>query len=116
MTTNCEVISAFIDDDPVQPEALANALATPEGRSFLIDAIALRGMALSGSTAPMTVRPKSNMVRRLVLAAAVILATLAGFQLGQRQGLNETLRAPEPTRVISAGTAWQEDSSSGGIR
>ena len=116
MNPNCEVISAFIDDDPVDPEALANALATPEGRSFLIDAIALRGLAVSSSTPAMTARPKSNMGRRLVLAAAVILATLVSFQLGQRQGLNETVRAPEPTRVIAAGTAWQEDSSSGGIR
>jgi hypothetical protein len=26
------------------------------------------------------------------------------------------MRAPEPTRVISAGPAWQEDSPRGGVR
>jgi hypothetical protein len=115
MNTNCEVISAFIDDEPVDTEALANALGTVEGRRFLIDAIALRGLARSDSSPAIVVKSKSPVGRRLLVAAAVILAAMVSFQFGQRQALNETLRAPQPTRVIPAAPAWQEDST-GGIR
>ena len=116
MTINCEVISAFIDDEPFDSEDLANALATPEGRDFLIDAIALRRLTRSTDHQAVVSASKSTIGRRLTLAAAVLLAAVASFQLGQRHGLNATMRAPEPTRVISAGPAWQEDSPRGGVR
>ena len=116
MNSNCEVISAFIDDEPFEADALANALATVEGRQFLIDAIALRGLVRFDSNTTIVTRSKPSLGRLLALAAAVILATIASFQLGQRQGLNDSMRAPEPTRVISAPPAWQTESSRGGIR
>jgi hypothetical protein len=114
MITNCEVISAFIDNEPFDSEELANALATPEGRDFLIDAIILRRLTRSTDQAVASTS-KSTIGRRLSLVAAVILAAVASFQLGQRHGLNATIRAPEPTRVISGGLAWQNPPR-GGIR
>jgi hypothetical protein len=116
MNTNCEVISAFIDDEPFDTENLANALATPEGRNFLIDAIVLRRLTRSTDHKAVASTSKSNIGRRLTLAAAVLLAAVASFEMGHRHGLNATMRAPEPTRVISAGPAWQEDSHRGGVR
>jgi len=116
MNTNCEVISAFIDDEPFDAEVLENALATVEGRRFLIDAIALRGLARMDHSPAIAVKSTSVVGRRLLVAAAVILAAVVSFQFGQRQGLNETMRAPDPTRVITAAAAWQEDSSTGGRR
>jgi hypothetical protein len=115
MITNCEVISAFIDNEPFDSEELANALATPEGRDFLIDAIVLRRLTRSADHQAVVSTSKSTIGRRLSLVAAVILAAVASFQLGQRHGLNATNRAPEPTRVISGGLAWQP-SPRGGIR
>jgi len=113
MHTNCDVISAFIDDEPFDADALESALATVEGRRFLIDAIALRGLARSDNAVAVVVKSKSPLGRQLLVAAAVILAAVVSFQFGQRQGLNETVRAPEPTRVIAAAPAWQEDSTGG---
>ena len=116
MQTNFEVISAFLDDEPFAADELTNALSTPEGRRFLIDTIALRGMARSTDDVFVATPAKTRVARRLALVAAAILAAVASFQLGQRQALNAPLRAPEPTRVISGGPAWQDDSSRGGVR
>jgi hypothetical protein len=116
MNTNSEAISAFIDDEPFDSHDLMNALATAEGRNFLIDAIALRRLTRSNDDVVLVTTSKAKIGRRLALVAALILAAVASFQLGQWQGLNATVRAPEPTRVISGGSAWQEDSSRGGVR
>lgn len=116
MKADCEVISAFIDDEPFDSETLLNALATVEGREFLIDSIALRRLTRSGDDAPVVRTSKSSVGRILAVAAALILAALASFQLGQRQALNASGRAPAPTRVVSGGPAWQEDAVRGGVR
>lgn len=116
MKTDCEVISAFIDAEPFDSEHLLNALATVEGREFLIDAIALRHLTRCNDDAAI-VRPTSSKIgRALAVAAALILAALASFQLGQRQALNARMRAPEATRVVSGGQAWQNDGARGGVR
>jgi len=116
MTTNCEVISAFLDDEPVDADALSDALASVEGRRFLVDAIALRRVTRSQDAIPVVAPARSKIARFLAVAAAIIVAAVASFQLGQRQGLNATLKAPQPTRVISAGSTWHEDSPPGGVR
>jgi hypothetical protein len=116
MNTNCEVISAFLDDEPVDAEELSNALATVDGRRFLIDTIALRCVTRSHDAVAVVVPLRSRFGRRLAVAAAILLAAVASFQLGQRHGLNATVKAPEPTRVIAVAPAWQEDSSGGGVR
>ena len=115
MTTNCEVISAFLDDEPVDGAALSDALATVEGRRFLVDAVALRRMTRSQDAVAMVPASKSTVTRFLAVAAAIIVAAVTSFQLGFRQGGTASVKAPEPTRVISAGP-WQEDSPRGGVR
>ena len=116
MNTNHEVISAFLDEEPFEPQALAEALADPAGRELLIDFVLLRHVAESEESA--TVVTPSPAVRSkrpvyLVAAAAVMVALLGGYQLGQRQSTDDSLRPPAATRVVQSEPVWQE---LGGVR
>ena len=111
MKTNHEVISAFLDDEPFEPQALAEALADPRGRELLIDFVLLRHVAESeesASVAMPTLAPPSKRPLYLVAAAAVVIALLGGYQLGQRQSTDDSLRPPAATRVVQSDSAWQE--------
>ena len=109
--TNHEVISAFLDDEPFEPQALADALADPAGRDLLIDSLLLRHVAQSdeGSTA-VTPIPALRSKRPLYFAAAaaVLVALLGGYQLGQRQAVDRSLQPPTATRVVQSQPVWQE--------
>jgi len=92
-----EILSAFVDGEPVEPAALASALAVPGAREALIDFVRLRaafaddrqpsdafaqGMRgrLAGRRSPWNARP-------LRLAAAAALLALAGvgaLDIGRR--------------------------------
>jgi hypothetical protein len=116
MTSNHEVISAFLDDAPFEPQALADALADPAGRELLMDFVLLRHVAASGESAndctpKPALRPKKPVY--LLAAAAVIVALLGGYQLGQQRSPDDQLRPPTPTRVVQSETVWQE---LGGVR
>jgi hypothetical protein len=110
MNTNHEVISAFLDDEPFEPQALAEALADPAGRELLIDFVLLRHVAESEESANVVtptpaLRPKRPLY--LVSAAAVVVALLGGYQLGQRQSTDDSPRPPAATRVVQSEGAWQ---------
>ena len=116
MNSNHEVISAFLDDEPFEPQALAEALADPTGRELLIDFVLLRHVAQSEESASVVtptpvLRPKRPLY--LVAAAAVVVALLAGYQLGQRQSTGDSPRPPAATRVVQSEPVWQE---LGGVR
>ena len=116
MNTNHEVISAFLDDEPFEPQALADALADPAGRELLIDFVLLRYVAESEESANVVTptpaqRPKRPMY--LVAAAAVVVALLGGYQLGQRQSTDNSPAPPAATRVVQSEPVWQE---LGGVR
>ena len=112
---NADVISAFLDNEPFDPVALARALAEPCGRDALIDFIALRhvvneeaALEPKSSAAP----PRSRW-RGLVAAAAVITALAGGYAVGRGQTGSEStsddISAPQPTRVVELrpGVEWQ---------
>jgi hypothetical protein len=108
MNTNHEVISAFLDNEPFEPQALGEALAEPAGRDLLIDFVLLRHVAQSDE-APraVLVAPRASRGRLYLAAAAVIVALLGGYQLGQRQTVSpDETRPPAPTRVVQA-AGWQ---------
>jgi hypothetical protein len=44
MTDYQDVIAEFVDSEPVDAQALGDALARPEGRAYLIDLLVLRGL------------------------------------------------------------------------
>ena len=104
------VISAMLDDEPVDAAALATALETREGRELLIDLVALRHLVQAPAAAPastMMRRPQS--VWRLLAAAAVVIAAISGYAIGERRGAPgaAVTPAPSPTRVVESSATWQ---------
>jgi hypothetical protein len=112
---NSEVISAFVDNEPFDPGALARALAEPGGRDLLIDFIALRHVVNEEGTVeqPLAVMSPRSRWREAIAAAAVIAALAGGYAAGRVQrGLEPSLddtSAPKPTRVVDLrpGVEWQ---------
>jgi hypothetical protein len=116
MNTDQEVISAFLDDEPFEPQALAEALADPASRELLIDFVLLRHVAQSEESASVVTPTPALRSKRplyLVAAAAAVVALLGGYQLGQRQSTNDSPRPPAATRVVQSEPVWQE---LGGVR
>jgi hypothetical protein len=127
MESHFEVIAAFLDGERVDPAALTNALATPEGRAYLVDVVALRELTSDANAQPFVGRlltpPRASRTRWLSAAAALVLtagAYLAGHHAGLTGRPGEPARstttstsappAPAPTRVIhfQPGVDWKE--------
>ena len=116
MNDTHEVISAFLDDEPFDANALAAALSDPEGRAQLIDLLALRHVMQPGRDAMAAMQPKkSSGLRAVLAAAAMVVALVGGYALGQRQSESGKAEAPPATRVVDAPAAWQQ-SPPGGLR
>ena len=114
---NHEVISAFLDNETFDPQALSDALADPEGRALLIDLLTLRRLAQPDEmdSAQPSRRARAPRMRRLAaIAAALTLAVVGGYQLGERAGVPAT-DPPAATRVVTSATTWQEVAP-GGVR
>jgi hypothetical protein len=108
------VLSALIDREPVDPDALALVLEDPAARALLVDFVRLR-VALAADDEDLiqatTARdrvPRSR-IGRVVrpLAAALLLsaAGAGGLWLGERRGHD---RPPAPSRSVSytPGVDW----------
>lgn len=105
MTNTHEVISAFLDDRPFEPDALAEALDDPAGRALLIDLIVLRRIVQPTDAVPAVTLPNGERRRpwRLVAAAAMLFLALGGgYILGERRAGTAASEAPPPTRVVEA--------------
>jgi hypothetical protein len=81
MDARFEVIDAFVDGERVDAVAFKQALSEDQGRDYLVDAWLLREsvqdeMALEASAPP--ARPRTRGPRSWLLAAAVIVVSLAG--------------------------------------
>ena len=118
MNTKHEVISTFLDGEPFEPQALAEAIADPAGRELLIDFVLLRHVAQSEESASVSTLTPALPSKRLpylvaAAAAAVVVALLGGYQLGQRQSTDDSPRLPAATRVVQSEPVWQE---LGGVR
>ena len=112
-------IDAFLDGETVDPAALDAALAAPEGRAYIIDALAIRQLM---SDAPAPVAPVRRRPALLFSARAAVLAlglVGLGYAVGARTtpeaivvptSSAENVAPPEPTRVIElkTGVNWQE--------
>jgi hypothetical protein len=112
-----EVISAFLDNEPFDPQALSEALADPEGRALLIDLVALRRLTQPEDAVLVPARSLRRTGRRpfrLVAAAALLtLAVVGGYQWGERSGAPAT-DPPPATRVVSSQGVWQDVSEAVG--
>lgn len=128
MTTNhdLDTIAAFLDDERVDPIALKLALATDEGRDYLVELVAMRELiaiptAPSAAIAPTP--PGAASWRGLVAAAAVALTVgIAGYAAGHFTAerriaaeREEANKAPTPTREIPPEAATLSDGIVGGL-
>jgi hypothetical protein len=108
MNDTHEVISAFLDDEPIDADQLAKALSDPEGRALLIDLLALRHVVQPAKEALAVAQPtKGAAIRAVLAAAAVVIALVGGYALGERQGEIGRSGAPPATRVVEAPAQWQ---------
>jgi len=109
-----EVLSAFIDGEPVDAATLAAALGEPGAREMLIDFVRLRA-ALSHEPEPpadwvetmrqrLAPRPRTFVLARslrlLAAAAVLVLAVLGAIDLRRMVGPERPEEPPRPTRVI----------------
>jgi hypothetical protein len=117
-----ETLSAFVDGEPVEPSALAAALARPGAHEILVDFARLRAaVADAGGPAPAFVeawrdrlqrRPAPVQRRgwlRLLAAGAVLgLAALGGYDLHRILRTEGVDAPPPPARVIrfEPGVDW----------
>jgi hypothetical protein len=114
---NSEVLSAFVDNEPFDPQELLEALRSPEGRDLLIDFLALRHLTQqdeSQRTFPVTSRARRRGLRLLAAAAGLVLALAGGYQLGLVAARSPE-EPPAPTRVLTGDDIWLEVST-GGVR
>jgi hypothetical protein len=126
-----EVIEAFADGEPVDPDELKRALAVEPGRAHLVEVLALRGVVAGpGVARPLAVVPRHRPLaltlrRALAVAALVVLSVAGGYVAGRRDSVPEPIQpqqtvtgattvdsiaAPAPTRVIRLehGVDWDE--------
>lgn len=108
MQSDLEIIDALIDGERVDADALKRALATPEGRSYLVDAWLLRG-ALAGDDAPAraalpdaTAPAARPSITRWVVAAGLAASLASGVAIGR---LTSGLNARPPASPAVAATA-----------
>jgi hypothetical protein len=107
-----EVLSALLDREAVDPDALARALDDPAGRAQLVDFARLRArvqqeFAVDDAVTP-TARP-SNARRWLARAALVLLPLSLGLFGGAWWVEQRELRPPAPDRVVQfvPGVDWK---------
>lgn len=125
--THCETLSAWFDGEPASRDAVMAALATEEGRAFLVDAMALR-QEVDASTRALTrldVRTPPRWGSWLTAAAAAAVCVMAGYGMARftlpdaPPVVTPDTRlvvpvsapiAPQPTHVIrfESGVDWRE--------
>lgn len=110
MKDKYEVLSAFLDGESVDPVELEEALTDTDGRALLIDLVALRQLVDEGSgpgrhdTAARRHAPRRM---RALSAAAIVLASILGYAIGQIQEPATGDAPPVPSRVVRVTTDWQ---------
>jgi hypothetical protein len=112
MNDTHEVISAFLDDEPFDSSQLGEALSDPEGRALLIDLVALRHVVqLDDGVVP--ARAERRSAWRPLAAAAVLVALVGGYFIGERRSALTTPDPPAASRVVQA-NEWQSLPAGGG--
>ena len=123
--TDLTVLDAWLDGEPVSPDVVEALLATPEGRVYAVDVMALRcALRADVPVAPM-VTPQSRWKQLAAVAAVAVLTATAGYVAGHSMARDDAGAAvpvtaatpgaaPAPTRVIQfeVGVDWSE--SAGG--
>jgi len=109
MSENYEVISAFLDDEPIDSRMLADALSEPAGRELLIDLIALRHLTQIKAEPASTDRGWWRFgLRVLAAAAAILVAVWGGYLVGERRRESTLSAAPAATRIVMPSSPWRD--------
>lgn len=117
-----DTLDAFVDGMTVDPHALDAALASAEGRAYLLDTLALRGLMRDEPIETAAPKRQSSWSLLGLARAAVIALAFAGlgYVAGTRTeapgrveiptNAAENVAPPEPTRVIelTPGVNWHE--------
>lgn len=106
MSDTHDVISAFLDDEPFDAAELVEALSDPSGRDVLIDLVALRHIVQPDERLMTQPRAHGFAWRPWLAAAAVFVALIGGYLIGERRVGAGTSDPPAPTRVVQA-AEWQ---------
>ena len=106
MTNQHEVISAFLDDEPFDAQELVAALSDSAGRSLMIDLVALRHIVQPDECTVTQQRQRGSVRRPWLAAAALVVALVGGYYIGERRGAGDVIDAPTPSRVVQA-SDWQ---------
>jgi hypothetical protein len=108
------LLSALLDREPVDADALQHLLETPAGRTMLVDFVRLRSLMREeepdAAAAPVLVRARWNVPRRLVLrGAAAMLVFAAGLAGGAWWTDRRDAQPPAPHRVVrfQPGVEWK---------
>jgi hypothetical protein len=121
------VVDAFIDGEPIDPEALKEALARADARDYLVELLAIREAVSVTAPHRWSVRDRRRGRRGvpwLAAAAGVVLSLTTGYLAGHEAAepptgssveavMNPTApELPAPTLVISLrpGVNWTETS------
>jgi hypothetical protein len=105
MSDTHEVISSFLDDEPFDAKELADALSDPAGRAMLIDLVALRHIVQMDDRVAAVPRERSAW-RPWLAAAAVVIALVGGYFIGENRSVIDASDPPVPNRVVQAAD-WQ---------
>jgi hypothetical protein len=112
-----EVVSTFLDGEPVDPDALAVALEDGATRLMLVDFVRIREAARQGDAAlPASLETlrRAPIWRRVVplpaVAALVLFVLLASWFAPRAARVDGPPEPPTPTRTIAfePGVDWQE--------
>ena len=111
-----EILSAFVDGEPVDTAALAEALAGPGAREALLDFVLLRAAVRSDAARPSDLlAPRVRRVlvgeRRwapLAAAAALVVAVAGGgwWALNERAARRDAPPEASRTLVLECGEDW----------
>jgi hypothetical protein len=99
-----ELLSALLDREPVDPDALAAILERPDARALLIDFVRLRAVLhvdrLDEPAAPVVTAAPRTLARPILQVAAAALLVALGAMAGHRLAPGDVQAPPEPTRVV----------------
>lgn len=106
------VLSALIDRERVDPDALAAALEDPAGRDELVDFVRLRnrlGDELADDEPAVRLHAPSRAKTWLARAAIVLVSLMAGTAAGAWWVEWRDSRPPEPDRIVKfvPGVDWK---------
>jgi hypothetical protein len=113
MNDTHEVISAFLDDEPFDASELATALSDPAGRALLIDLVALRHVVQPDTLGAASLPERRRPWRPLLAAAAMVVALVGGYFIGEGRNPVQTNEPPAASRVVEA-NQWQSLPGGGG--